>query len=125
MMTKAQPAESSSNNQAGKKIWMWIFMAMFIIPEILFSTILSSIINYSGKDFLTLSSLFFNSRFFINNYFYFFVVIITELVGIFGLLIISIRNKKIIFITLLAIILLWLLFVFFLGYVSSNIRLVM
>ena len=41
MMTKAQPAESSSNNQAGKKIWMWIFMAMFIIPEILWSPVLN------------------------------------------------------------------------------------
>ena len=125
MLPKKQPAKSSSNNQAGKKIWMWIFIAMFAIPEILFSVTLSSIINYHGKDFFTISSLFVSGRFFINNPFYFFVTIIIELIGVLGLLVISIKNKKIIFIILSGVILLWLLFIFFLGYVSNNISLVM
>ena len=110
---------------SGQKIWMWIFIAMFAIPEILFSIILSSIINYHGKDFLTLSSLFVNGRFFINNPFYFFITIIIEMIGVLGLLVISVKTKKIIFIILLGIILLWLLLIFFLGYVSNNISLVM
>jgi len=107
------------------KIWMGIFIAMFAIPEILFSIIPSSIINYSGKLFLTLSSLFFDSKFFINNPFYFFIIIIVEFIGVLGLLIISVKNKKIIFIILLTIILLWLLLVFFLGYMSNSVRLIM
>jgi len=108
-----------------QKIWMWIFIAMFALPEILFSTILSSILNYSGKSFLTLSSLFVGSRFFINNPLYFFIILVMEMISILGLIIISIKNKKIILTVLLAMILLWLMFVFFLGYVSNNISLVM
>lgn len=107
-----------------QKIWMWIFLAMFLIPEILFSILPSSIVNYTGKDFLTLSSIFVNSRFFINNPLYFFVALVIELISILGLLIISIKNNKKIFIILFGTILLWLLFVFFLAYVSNSINLV-
>ena len=108
-----------------QKIWMWIFIAMFAVPEILFSIVPSSIINYSGKDFLTLSSFFIDSRFFINNPGYFFTTLIVELAGIIGLLILSIKsNKKIIYI-LLGIILLWLIFIFFLGFMANSISLVM
>ncbi len=107
-----------------QKIWLWIFGAMFIIPEILFSIIPSSIINYFGKDFLTLSSLFVNSRFFINNSYYFFITLAIEFIGVIGLFIFSIKLNKKIFIILFSIIILWLLFIFFIGYLSSNINLV-
>ncbi len=113
MMTKMQ-----------KKL-LWLFGAMFLIPEILFSTIPSSIINYSGKDFLTLSSVFVDSRFFINNFIYFLIILIIELIGIIGLLVLSIKNRKKIMSVTLIIILLWLVFIFFLGRVSSGINLLM
>ena len=109
MMTKKQ------------KTWLWISLAMFALPEILFFTIISSIINYSGKDFLTLISPFVDSRFFINNPVYFFVFSIIEWIGILGLAIVSIKlNKKLLSIMLI-IIILWMSLVLFLGYVSSNI----
>jgi hypothetical protein len=107
-----------------QKIWLWIFGAMFLIPETLFLTTPSSIINYTGKDFLTLIPLFVGERFFINNPSYFLSVLVIELVAIMGLLIMSIKNRKTIFSIFLIFILFWLLFVFFLGYVSSTISLV-
>jgi hypothetical protein len=107
-----------------QKIWLGIFGAMFLIPEILFSIIFSSIVNYSGKDFLTLSSLFVDSRFFINNSGLFFLNLVVELVGIMGLLIINIKNKKILFSIILLVIFLWLIFISFLGYISSSISLI-
>jgi hypothetical protein len=108
-----------------QKIWLWIFIAMFAVPEILFSVTPSSIINYSGKDFLTLSSFFVDGRFFINNPFYFFIILIVEIAGIVGLLVLSIKSSKKIIAVLLGIILLWLFFIFFLAYISNSISLVM
>ncbi len=108
-----------------QKIWLWIFIAMFVVPEILFLTIPSSIINYSGKDFLTLSSFFVNSRFFINNPLLFFVTLIVELLGVIGLITLSVKSNKKTISILLTIILLWLSFVLFLGYLSNSINLVL
>ena len=110
--------------QKTQKIWLWIFLAMFLIPEILFFTILSSIINYSEKDFLTLSSFFINDRFFINNPFYFFIVLIFEWIGILGLLIINIKSKNKILAFILGIIFLWLSFISILAYISNSIELI-
>jgi len=108
-----------------QKKLLWLFGAMFLIPEILFSIILSSIVNYSGKDFLTLTSIFVDSRFFINNPTYFLIILIIELIGITGLLFLSIKNRRKIMSTILIIILLWLIFIFFLGSVSGSINLLM
>jgi len=106
-----------------QKIWAWVFVVLFLIPEILFSIVISSIINYSGKDFLTISSLFFDSRFFINNPTYFFISLFVQIISILGLLILSKSINKIVF-SLLFIILFWLVFIFFLGYMSNTISLV-
>jgi len=108
-----------------QKIWLGIFGAMFLIPEILFSTIPSSIVNYSGKDFLTLVSFFIDSRFFINNPGLFFITLLIEIVGLIGLLVLSIENKKIVLSIILIIILIWLFFISFLSYVSNSISLIM
>lgn len=108
-----------------QKIWLWIFGAMFVVPEIIFSIILSSVINYFGKDFLTLSSIFVDSRFFINNPFYFFTTLIIEIIAIIGLIILCIKHNKGIFAILLGVILLWLVFIFFMAYLSNNISLVL
>ena len=103
---------------------MWIFIAMFALPEILFFTIPSSIINYSGKNFLTLSSLFVDSQFFINNPRYFFADLIIELIAILGLLMISIKSGKKVSSLFLGIILLWLFFVSLLAYLSISVSIV-
>jgi hypothetical protein len=105
-----------------QKNWLWVFGLMFLIPEILFSTLLSSIINYSKYDFLTLSSIFFDKRFFINNPFFFYSTLIIELLGLFGLLIISIKNKKILYSLIIFMNILWFLFLFFLEYITNNIN---
>lgn len=108
-----------------QKTWLWVFSGMVIVPELVFSILPSSVINYSGKDFLTLTSLFVDDRFFINNPSYFLFTLIVEIVGVIGLLVISIKYRKKVFITFLVAILLWLLFILFLGYVTSTIQLVM
>ena len=108
-----------------QKIWLGIFGAMFLIPEVLFSIIPSSIINYSGKDFLTLVSFFVDNRFFINNPSFFFLTLLAEFIALVGMLVLSIKNKKIVFSIILIIILIWLFFVSFLGYISSTMSLVM
>lgn len=107
-----------------QKIWLWIFLAMFLVPEILFSITISSIVNYSGKDFLTLFSFFVDDRFFINNPFYFLTTLTIEWIGLLGLLIMAIKSRKKFLIVTLSIILLWLSFIFLLAYISSSIKLV-
>ena len=107
------------------KIWMWIFIAVFAIPEIFFSTLLSSIINYSGKKFLTLSSLFVDNKFFINNPSVLFLVLIIETISLLYLLFLSFKLKKTILIIFLILLLAWLSYILFLGYISNSISLVM
>ena len=108
-----------------QKIWAWIFGAMFVVPEVLFLVIPSSIINYSNKLFLTLVTPFFDSKLFINSPKIFFVVLILELVGVLGLFVISVKSKKKLISVLLVVIFLWLAFLLFLAYISSSIRLLM
>jgi len=130
MMTKKSRSQGDRGSAthdksgSGQKTWLWDFIAMFAVPEILFLTTWSSIVNYSGKDFLTLSSFFIDSRFFINYPFYFFTTLIIELIGVVSLLVLSIKLNKKIFTVLFGIILLWLVFVFFLGYMANSISLV-
>ncbi len=107
-----------------QKIWLSIFGAMFVVPELIFLILPSSIIDYfSGKNLISVYSFFVDSHFFINNWFYFPRVLAIELIGLVGLLIISIKARKKIFSILLAIILAWLLFVFFIGSLSNSINL--
>src|SRR5687768_10307584 len=108
-----------------QKTWSWIFGAIFLIPEIIFFTIPSTIINYSTKgDFLALYSFFVNRSFFIDNWSYAFVVLTIEIIGVLGLFIISIKSRQKVFAILLILVLLWLCFIAFIGYISSKIQLV-
>src|ERR1700733_3660126 len=78
-----------------QKTCLWIFGAMFLVPESIFLILPSSIVNYFlGRDLLNIYSLFFDSHFFINNWFYFPKVLGIEFIGLLGLLIISIKSKK-------------------------------
>jgi len=68
-----------------QKIWMWIFSAMFLIPEILWG----NLIKVFKISFLPVYK---NIQFFINNPPVAFLVIIVEIAGITG--IIYLLNKK-------------------------------
>lgn len=107
MMTKMQ-----------KKL-LWLFGAMFLIPEILFSFILISIINFSNGNIKPLYSLIINEQFFIDNTIYLILFMFIEWIGILGLLILNIRLNKKLIATLLGIILLWMTFIIFVGYIIS------
>lgn len=99
-----------------QKIWLWVFLAMFMIPEMLFSFVIS-VIELFGLDFNPLYTLFINQQFFIDSPIYLFIFNIIELIGVLGMLIISIKlNRKIISV-ILGIVLVWLIFVIFLGYI--------
>jgi hypothetical protein len=108
---------------------LWLFGAMFLVPEILFLTIplsiLSIINNLSNTGINSPIYYFINSQFFTDHPIYTFIAIIAEWVGVLGLFVLSIKFKKPIFYILLAIVLLWLAFVIFLGYVLTTMSLVM
>ena len=104
-----------------QKIWMWIFIAMFALPEILFFTtplsILSIVNNFSETNIKSPIYFFINQQFFTDHPIYLFLILAIEWLGILGLLAMSIKfNKKILYI-LLGIILAWLSFIIFVGYV--------
>ena len=104
-----------------QKIWLWIFVAMFAIPEILFSftplSILSFINNFSETNIKPIAYFFVNPQFFTDNPICLLFFLAIEWLGVLGLLIMSIKSKKKLFIILLSIVLLWLSFIFFVGYV--------
>lgn len=121
MITKTPTSAKAS---AGKhKIWMWIFIAMFAVPEILFSFLLS-IIDFSGKNIIPLYSFIISHQFFIDNSIYLLIANFIEWLGALGLIIISIKHNKKILAFLLAIILLWLSVELYFGYAISNMGLI-
>lgn len=103
-----------------QKIWLWIFGAMFVVPEVLFFTTPMLIRAIYGESFYNLSSFIVNYRIFFSYPFYLLTIISIEILGVFGSLIISIRSNKKIISILLGIILFWLLFIFLLVYATSG-----
>jgi len=104
-MTKAQ------------KIWLWVSLAMFVVPEVLCSFIISSVSSLFGKNLLPLYTIFIKQQFFTDHPVYLFMLLGTEIVGLLILLILNLKNKKNIIVSiLLSALLLWLLFVFYIGY---------
>ena len=107
-----------------QKIWLYIFGAMFLIPEILFLNIVSSIFallnNFSATGIKAPISYIFDSQIFYNNPSYVLALISIEWVGVLGMLIVSIKNKKNIIAILLTIVLIILSIVFGLGYMVSH-----
>lgn len=105
-----------------QKIWMWIFIAMFAVPEILFSFVLS-FVDFLGKNIAPLYLLFTPYHFFIDHPVYLLIAEAIEWLGVLGLFVISIKNKKLIFVILLGIVLLWLSVNFSMGYIISTMTL--
>lgn len=103
-----------------QKSLLWLFGAMFLIPEILFSSIPLSIANLLGTNFNTLSSFFINDKFFSDYPIYFLIILVIEFAGALGLLIFSIKFNKKLFAILLAVILLWLFCIFSIAYIYSH-----
>ncbi len=109
-----------------QKIWLGIFLAMFVVPEVLFSFLVSSIASMFSKNFPFLYQVFIRPQFFVDNSGLLFFALAIEWVGVLGLIIWNIKfngfkSKKIIT-ALFLIILIWLTIIFLLGYVISNIN---
>lgn len=99
-----------------QKIWLGISAAMFVVPEVLFSFLFSSVAQLFGKTFPSLLYIP-NQQFFTDHPTYLFFALFVELLGVLFLLILNLRNKKGKFLSvLLFIILLWLAVVFYIGY---------
>ena len=105
-----------------EKIWFWIFLIMFILPEFIFSFLISSISSFLGVvSFPFIYKMFVSQQFFIDNQIYLFLALVVEFLGLLGLLISNIRfsNNKFIRI-LLVVLLIFLGFTFIIGYSISN-----
>ncbi len=106
-----------------QKIWLGIFGTMFVVPEILFSFVLSIVV-FLGITINPLYSFFINHQFFIDHSNYLLIANTVEWAGVLGLLVMSWKFKRKILVILLGIILLWLSIELYLGYIISNMSLV-
>jgi hypothetical protein len=103
-----------------QKIWLWVSVAMFVVPEVLCSFLLSSFANLLGRELSPLYTIFIKQQFFTDHPMYLFLLLAIEIAGLLILLIINIRYRKSVIISiLLSILLLWLLFVLYIGYVVA------
>jgi predicted neutral ceramidase superfamily lipid hydrolase len=110
MMTKTQ------------KIWMWIFLAMFAIPEILFFNLISFPLYFLTKGNITMASLIFGNSYLFSP-FSFLVILCIEIIGALGLFVLSIKSNKKIMSVLLGAISLLLVAIFYFVYGASNMSL--
>jgi hypothetical protein len=110
-----------SKNQ---KVWLWVFGAMFVVPEVLFwftpLAIMSFLNNFSSTSVKPLIYYFLDQQIFIDNLGYLFVILFLEWVGLFGLMILGIRLKKKLLSILLFIALIWVTLILSLAYAISN-----
>jgi hypothetical protein len=76
------------------KIWLGVFVAMFMVPEVLFSFLTSLVL--FNVHFLPPVYLFRNEQFFLDHQNYAFVALGIEIIGLLGLFIFNIKynNKK-------------------------------
>ena len=101
-----------------KKTWLYVFLSMFLVPEILFFTTPSLIRSLCGKSFSELSSLVVNYTFFLQHPSYLLAIIIVELIGALGLAIVNFKSSKLLFFLAL-IILVWLALAFCITYLTA------
>ncbi len=102
-----------------QKIWIWIFLGMFLIPELLFSPVISFVLFLFGIDLNYLMTKFVNQQFFTDNQIFIFIAVMVELLGVLGLLILNIKfnkNKlKNLYSILLFLLIILLTFIFYVG----------
>ena len=108
-----------------QKVWLGVFLAMFIVPEVLFSFLISSIASLFGYIFPSLYTFFINPQFFVDHAIYLFGFLFMELLGVLGLLVLNFKfnegkYRKIIT-AILGLIFISLSIIFYLGYIIANI----
>ena len=107
-----------------EKIWLLIFLGMFLIPEILFSFIFSSVLFLFRINLPYVMGRLVGEQFFIDNKSYLFLALLIEILGILGLLIFNIKlnntKSKVIFSVLLFILLTFVILVFYTAYYMRN-----
>ncbi|MFA6369351.1 MAG: hypothetical protein WCX20_03165 [Candidatus Shapirobacteria bacterium] len=108
-----------------QKFWLWISIAMFAIPELLFLTtpltIVSFINNFSEIGINPPIYYIINRQFFVDHFGYVLLVMGIEILGVTKLLITSAKFKQKILTIVLAIFLLWLFIVFGVMNIFANI----
>jgi len=109
-----------------QKKWLWVFIAMFAIPEILFLitplSILSFVNNFSATNITAPIYYIISQQFFVDNPAYLLLAIAIEWLGVVGILITSAKRRKKVFVVISAIFLLWLFIIFGLTNMFMNIR---
>ena len=102
-----------------QKVWLWVFGAMFLIPEILFFTTSSLIASMNGKSFSKISSFLVNYGVFFDSPFYLLAIITVEWIGALGLIILSLKSNKKFLAIVPFLVLLWLSYNFIIVYVTG------
>ena len=105
-----------------QKVWLWIFGAMFLIPEILFSGIASLIALLFGKELGSLYSIGINKNIFPDSSLVLILGIAVEFIGALGLFIFSFKNKKFILTFLMGVVLVILFILFAYIFSVSNMQ---
>jgi len=110
-----------------QKIWLWVFIIMFIIPEIFFSFIFSwvpGVSHFVNNHFFY--EYFIDPQFFVDNPIFLFIALSVEFLGALGIFIWNIKfnySKYKIFLTIpIFFILVFLAFVFYVGYAVTHIN---
>ena len=111
--------------QKSQKIWLWVFLIMFFVPEIFFFFLTSWI---PGVSQLTDNHFFYerfiNPQFFIDNSIYLFIALGVEFLGALGFLIWNVKfnnyRYKILLTVISTLVLIFLLIIFFIGYSVTN-----
>lgn len=113
--------------EKNKKIWLWIGVALFVVPEALFSFLSGSIASLLGAGAWSVYSLLVGSQFASDHQGYLFIALFVECVGVFLTLIGNLKYNhtkwKNLFSVLLIFLFLFLFLVFYIGYVMNNISL--
>lgn len=107
-----------------QKIWLGIFLAMFIVPEVIWGALFSAVASIFSISFHPIIT---DTQVFTDHPSLAHLIILVELVGISGLLFLNTKKNKsnkywkYIITTILVIILATLLFLLYLNYAISNI----
>lgn len=105
-----------------QKVWLGIFLAMFIVPEIIWGTLVNALTSILHID---IHSVVLDALFFSHHPGYAYLIILMEIIGLSGLLVLNMRGayNKIVrnFINIIMVILLLsLILLLFLNFSISN-----
>ena len=107
-----------------QKIWLAIFLAMFLVPEVLWGALLNAVTSVFGSP---AHSIYYNLQAFDDQPILAYIIILTEIIAIIGLLIVNYtiqyKNKitKIVSYVVLALLEITLIFILLINYMISHI----